>query len=183
MKKIAALLLALAMVLCMVACGEQAPAAPATPEEVKGETHDTGAFTALIPEGWLAIPVKDVWAEDSDTIDPDALQIVKGGQSEWDLFSKPYIQINHYGPDTEMVEPWKDLYDGVEDLADFTAGSLTWKGFACKDLLGGDMIVLWTANDAADHQYSLTVVPKTDDGEITLQDADVLALLGSLTGK
>ena len=54
---------------------------------------------------------------------------------------------------------------------------------SAKDLLGNDMIVLWTAGDAAGNQYTLTIVPKTDDGEISLQDADVLALLGSLTGK
>ena len=183
MKKIAALLLALAMVLCLVACGEKAPEAPATPDEVKGKTHDTGAFTVLIPEGWLEVPVKDMWSDDADAIDPSVLQILKGGKSEWDLFTKPYIQINHYGPDTEMMEPWKDLYDGAEDLADFTTGSLTWKGFSAKDLLGNDMIVLWTAGDAAGNQYTLNIVPKTDDGEISLQDADVLALLGSLSGK
>ena len=183
MKKIAALLLALAMVLCLVACGEKAPEAPATPDEVKGETHDTGAFTVLIPEGWLAVPVSDMWTDDPDDTDPSALQIIKGGESEWDLFTKPYIQINHYGPDTEMMEPWKDLYDGAEDLADFTTGSLTWKGFSAKDLLGNDMIVLWTAGDAAGNQYTLNIVPKTDAGEISLQDADVLALLGSLSGK
>lgn len=183
MKKIAALLLALAMVLCLVACGEKAPEAPATPDEVKGKTHDTGAFTVLIPEGWLAVPVGDMWTDDPDDTDPSALQIIKGGESEWDLFTKPYIQINHYGPDTEMVEPWKDLYDGVVDMDDFTTGSLTWKGFSAKDLLGGDMMVIWTEGDAAGNQYTLTIVPKTDDGEISLQDVDVLALLGSLTGK
>ena len=64
MKKIAALLLALAMVLCLVACGEKAPEAPATPDEVKGKTHDTGAFTVLIPEGWLAVPVGDMWTDE-----------------------------------------------------------------------------------------------------------------------
>ena len=184
MKKIAALLLVLAMVLCMVACGgEKEPAAPASPAEVKGQSHDTGSFTALIPDGWLAVPVADMWSDDPDAINPSALQVVKGGKSEWDLLTKPYIQINHYDPNTEMMEPWKDMYDGAVDLAEFTTGSLTWKGFTAKDLLGNDMMVLWTAGDAAGNQYQLTVIPKTDDGESTLQDADVLALLGSLTGK
>ena len=183
MKKIAALLLVLAMVLCMVACGEKAPEAPATPDQVKGETHDTGAFTALIPEGWLAVPVSDMWSDDPDAIDPSALQIIKGGESEWDLLTKPYIQINHYDADTEMMEPWKDMYESAVDIAEFTTGNLTWKGFSAKDMFDNDIIVVWTEGDAAGNQYTLSVVPKTDKGEFTLQDADVLAMLGSLSGK
>lgn len=185
MKKVVALLLALVMMLCLVACGgdEKKPEAPASPAEVKGETYDTGAFTALIPEGWLAVPVSDMWSDDANAKDPSALQIIKGGESEWDLFTKPYIQINHYGPEEEMMEPWKDMYDGATDIAEFTTGALTWKGFTAKDLLENEMMILWTAGDAAGNQYTLTAYAKTDAGSFTVQDADVQALLGSLAGK
>lgn len=185
MKKLIALLLALTMVFCFAACGgeggENGGQKNETPAEIKGETADAGNFTALVPEGWKSFPVSDMWSDDGAN-DPDQLNIVKGGESEFDLLTKPYIQVVHYGPESTMMTPSKDFYDDAADVASITTGSLTWQGFSAVGLLDSSMIILWTG-EAEGHQYQVTVFDKTDDGQIALSDADVQAILGSLTGK
>lgn len=193
MKKLIALLLALSMVLCFVACGDkddkksdggkssESGKKDDSPAEIKGETADAGNFTVLVPEGWKSFVVTDMWSDDGAN-DPDKLNIVKGGETDFDLLTKPYIQIVHYGPETEMMNPSKDFYDGAEDIEPITTGSLTWEGFSAVGMMDSSMIILW-AGEADGHQYQLTLFDKTDEGEIKLTDADVQAILGSLTGK
>ena len=190
MKKFFAILLVLTMVLCLFACGEKVPETDQpgnevvggednqgdTAPEVKGETYSTGNFSALIPEGWTAFPVSDMWSDDADAKDPDALQICKGGESEWDLFSKPYIKFDYYGPDNDMMTPSSEWYDEVTELAPITAGDYTWNGFSC--VSGSPMTILWTEN--GDYQFQATIWTNQGDGAISITDADVLAILASV---
>ena len=37
---------------------------------------NVGNFTVLVPEGWMEIPVEDMWSE-TGAIDPDMIQIIK----------------------------------------------------------------------------------------------------------
>lgn len=197
MKKLIALLLALTMVVCFAACGgeEGGTNAPDNggsnvsdnnetnkPAEVSGETYDAGNVSVLVPDGWKAFPVSDMWSDEENATDPDQVNVVKGGESEFDLLTKPYIQVVHYGPESTMMTPSKDFYADAADVASITTGSLTWQGFSAVGLLDSSMIILWTG-EAEGHQYQVTVFDKTDDGQIALTDADVQAILGSLTGK
>ena len=193
MKKLIALLLALSMALCFVACDDkednknedgktnEGSAKDNTPAEIKGETADAGNFTVLVPEGWKSFTVIDMWSDDGAN-DPDQLNVVKGGETDFDLLTKPYIQIVHYGPETEMMVPSKDFYDSAADVEPITTGSMRWEGFSALGMLESSMIILWTG-EAEGHQYQVTVFDKTDAGEIKLTDADLQAILGSLTGK
>lgn len=184
MKKLIALLLALAMPLCFAACGDEGSSEggdSGAPAEITGTTTDAGNFTVLVPEGWKAFPVVDIWSEENAN-DPDQLNIVKGGQTDFDLLSKPYIQIVHYGPETDLLTPSKDFYDMAADVASFTTGTLTWQGFSAEGMLGSSLILLWTG-EAGAHQYQINVYDKTDAGQITLTDADVQAILASITAK
>lgn len=193
MKKLIALLLALTMVVCFAACGgeEGGTNAPDNggsnvsdnnetnkPAEVSGETYDAGNVSALIPDGWKAFPVSDMWSEEENATDPDQLNIVKGGETEFDLLTKPYIQIVHYEPGS-MITPSKEYYENAADVESITAGGLTWEGFSGEGLLGDTLIVMWTTN-ADGHQFQLNIFNKTDAAEFALTDADVLAILGSI---
>ena len=85
MKRLIALLLALAMTLCFAACGgeektdkKEAPDANPTekaPETVKGETYDAGNVSALTPEGWMAVPTADIWSDEEGATDPVAVAL------------------------------------------------------------------------------------------------------------
>ena len=173
MKKVLAMVLATLMCAAMfTACGAKEPAA-----EVKGETFDAGNVSALVPKGWMAFPVSDLFAEEENATDPDALQLCKGAKTEWDLFSKPHMQINHYGPDSAMMEPSKDWYDDAEDLEPLQIGGRTWKGFTAKSF-DVKIITLWTED--GEHQYQLSIWPEQSDGKISLDDADVQAIIASI---
>ncbi len=184
MKKLIALLLVALMVFCLVACGGDSKTDDGktnegenTAEEIKGEVYDTGAFKALVPEGWKAFPVSDMFSEEENATDPEKLQIVKGGETEWDLFSKPYVGIYLY-PDSSLMTPSKDWYDKPADLEPMTIGGYTWNGFTGESA-GYPQATLWTS-DANGNDIQVTIILKSSDGEITLEDADVLAILESI---
>lgn len=184
MKKLIALLIALSMVVCFAACGgnenndgpnagNKEPAA-----EITGETYDAGNVSVLVPDGWKAFPVFDMWSDEENATDPDQVNVVKGGETDFDLLTKPYIQIVHYEPGG-MVTPSKEYYENAADVESITAGDLTWEGFSGEGLLGDTLIVMWTTN-ADGHQFQLNIFNKTDAAEFALTDADVLAILGSI---
>ncbi len=173
MKK--AMLLLLALALCTVAlagCGKETPK---TPEEVKGEVYDAGNVSALVPDGWKAFPVSDMFDDYDGDYDPTAMQICKGGKTELDLFSKPYIQINYYPNNTMSI--YKDWYDEAVDIEPMQLGNYTWNGFTATSL-GDPIAILWPESD--DVQIQVTFSLGTDDGTITLNDADVQAILMSI---
>ncbi len=180
MKKWIALLLTLVMTLSFAACGagNNNPNDPAG-KDVVGETYDAGNLTVFVPENWKQFAVMDIWSEDADAVDPDKLNLVKNGQSEWDLLTKPSIQVLHYAPGS-MLTPSKDFYEGAVDIAPITAGDLTWEGFSAEDFLGNPMTILWTTN-ADGHQFQLNIYSETSEDKFELTDADVLAILKSVT--
>ncbi|MBE6985129.1 MAG: hypothetical protein E7434_05915 [Ruminococcaceae bacterium] len=187
MKKFLALILALTMVFALVACGEKEPEATDTPAtdapadnggaaDISGETYNAGNFTALVPDGWMAIPVTDMWSDDG-AADPDALQIIKDGASEFDILTKAYIQFDYYAPETDLMIPSSEWYDEAADLDPIVAGSYTWNGFTA--VSGGNtMITLWTG-EAGGPQFQATLWCNGEN-VISASDADVLAILASV---
>ena len=117
MKRIAALLLMGAAALSLTACGggssnkatststasgsSEATSASSSQKtsgsSVAGETYDTGSFTVLVPDGWMVVEQLDMSQEaDEDgnyPVDKESIGLIKGGESEWDAFSKPTIYL------------------------------------------------------------------------------------------
>lgn len=187
MKKLLVLLLVFAMLLSLVACGEEnksekkesdQASTESQPTEPKGTTYDTGEFQVFIPDGWYAIPCTDVWAEEADVLDPTALHICKGGDNDFDIFTKPYIRIDHYDENTMMGKPDKEWYDDGVDLEPFTTGEHTWTGFSATTL-GYPIVVLW-AQEGGD-EYQIAIYTDQEDGKISIDDADVQEILASIT--
>ena len=185
MKKL--LFLITAIVLCVAifaACGQEAPATDAAGEDaaaIASETFDAGNITVEVPEGWAAFPVVDAFSEDASN-DPNAVMIIKGGDDELDAFTHPYMQINYYDPaETEMMLPDPTWYDDPADIDDMELGGRTWKGFTAVSL-DYPIAALWTIDDAGD-QFQGLVWTDMDNGSITLGDADVQAILASVTVK
>lgn len=179
MKKIIAILLALVLCFSLAACGGDGDktSGDTTPDEVKGETYDAGNVSALVPQGWKAFPVSDLFEEYDGDNDPTAVQICKGGESEWDIFTKPYLQINYY-PDNSLYVS-KDFYDDAADLEPMQLGGRTWNGFTATSM-DYPMAILWTEGDV---QIQVTVNLGTTDGTITINDADVQAIIASIQVK
>lgn len=147
-----------------------------TKPEIAGEMYDTGEFRALVPEGWQAFPVTDVFSEDN-AVDTSCFHIIKDGTSDLDLFSKPYVRFDYYGSDTMMMKPDSSWYENVEDVAPMQLGEHSWSGFTGEDGYG-KMAVLWA--EEGDIQYQVTIWLEVENKKITLEDTDVQAILASV---
>jgi len=139
-------------------------------------TFDAGDVSVDVPSGWKAFAVPEVFAEDG-SMDPTSVRVCKGGKTDVDIFTHPYIQINYYGAETEMMTPMKEFYDDTADIEPIVAGAMTWNGFT-GDSLGYKIAILWAED--GDDQYQATMYLETDNGTITLDDADVQAILASV---
>lgn len=182
MKKFLAILLTLSLCAAVLAgCGGKSgdkgtPSGNDGVPAVAGEMYDTGNIQVLVPEGWMAIPQIDVFAEEEDATDPNAISICKDAESDFDLLVKPFVRIDYYGPDTEMMGGLEEWYDDVQELDPIKCGAYTWEGFTTTDY--GLMAILVTEDGA--HQYQASVYLETTDGTISLEDEDVLAILASV---
>ena len=204
MKKGLSLLLALCMLAALLTgCGKEEPASlkediqqktesaqPETQEktgetpkeqpdktEIAGERYDAGNVTVLVPEGWKAFPETDVFAEEDGVMNPDVLNVSKGGETESDLFTKPYVRINYFGPSIQMGNPDASWYEDVKDIAPFTAGDHQWVGFTCESL-GTELAILWCEEGSIQYQASITLGSGAE--AISHEDADVQAILASV---
>lgn len=178
MRKIFVLLMAMLMCVGILAgCGSD----NGSSEKVKGEMYDAGEVSALVPEGWLGCGVVDAFAEVPEGEDPamlpDRIQIIKDGQYPSDVFSKPFVDIQYYGPDIEMVKPSKDFYEDVKDLDPFTAGDYEWTGFTGVSY-GDSLAILWAED--GDDQYQVVIWLEKEDVSISPDDAEVRAILASI---
>lgn len=187
MKKLLAIILVLGIVFALCACkGEEKAAGSdeepksneaAQPTEPKGSTYDTGAFSVFVPEGWFAAECIDYAAEEPDTVNPLQLQLIKGGESGFDIFTHPYIHITYAEPDYELMQPQKEWYDNGADLEDLVTGSHTWSIFSATSL-DYPLYSLWAEEDG--HKYQVTIFAEQSEGTIELTDADVLQILSSI---
>lgn len=145
--------------------------------EVPGEVYSTGEFQALVPEGWTAFPITDVFSDD-DAADTSCFNIIKGGTSDLDLFSKPYVRLDYYGPDTQMMKPSSEYYENVEEVAPLQLGAHSWSGFIGEDGYGKSAI-LWV--EEGNIQYQAIIWLEIENEKITIEDEDVQAILASVT--
>jgi hypothetical protein len=176
MKRIIALVLA--VLLCvgiLTACGGSNSSAPT---EAPGETYNVGDFSVYVPGGWKAFPSKDILSDDENAVNPDAISLGKGAESEIDLFDHPYVMINYYGVNNTGFAPSKEFYDNVADLPEQTIGGLTWTGFSCESL-GYKLNILWA--ERGEEQFQISMFVETDNGSISISDADVQAIIASIS--
>lgn len=183
MKRIIAFLLVFA--LCFSGCGSDEPSAepeqskPESPSgaEIEGEFFSAENVKAVVPEGWMAFTIADVFSDVEGAKDPDVIQICKGAESDFDLFTNPYVQINYYGPDVEFFAPGKDWYTDTEDIKPFKAGNHEWEGFTgySDEYL---FAILWCIE--GDIEYQATMWLNGENISINYNDDDVLAILASV---
>lgn len=177
MKKLLALLLCMVMLLALVACGSSEKGGDNGDDkggEQAAESYefDVGEFKVTVPGGWKEFPLTDISGEGND---PNSIDIYKG-DSMFGGF--PYIRIDYYGPSTTMMALMPELYENVEEIAEFELGGYTWSGFKCTSF---DMPLINLQTAAGDHEFQLALWYEQDNGTISLEDADVKALIESLT--
>ena len=143
-------------------------------------TKDTGVFKVEVAADWTAYDVSDVFAEEENAFDADALQICKSATSETDLFSHPYIDIRHYAPTTYMYTDVKSFYEDVVDVEPIKLGNYEWTGFTGTSS-DWTWTILFTNNEGGDN-FQVSITPGTTEGlTASLDDPDVQAMIASIT--
>lgn len=152
-------------------------------ENATDKVHNTGEFTVLIPNGWSALPIKDLFSDSTDAEKTRCLNIIKGGTTEQDLRSKLYVWLEYYAPGEAVPDPPMEIYKNIEEIEPLVLGQYTWYGFIAEELHGtvvlGKVAVLWTATEQGNFMASCWLERKRE--EITLDDAQLQAILKSVT--
>ncbi|MBE6642725.1 MAG: hypothetical protein E7615_03630 [Ruminococcaceae bacterium] len=175
MKKLVLLVLTLILALSvLVACGGSEDSEKGGDKEITTTEFDAGNVSVSVPSGWKAFPVTDIWAEPAAN-DPNKIMVIKGGESDADVFTKPYVNILYY-KDVEMMlslDEMKEFYEETEDIESFTAGDINWNGFINK---ATNAIILISD----DQKFQVDIFAETYNGNISLEDADVKIILESI---
>ena len=196
MKKRLALLLALCLVItgCLTACGDSAGTGEAESQEQGGEqgaagdTFDVGDFTVAVPSGWMKLPMSDVFGEqDAEGNYPqrtDYCGLIKGGESELDAFSKPTVYITYSAESgAEEQADMLDIFYSDMTAIDVTVNGQKTVSYQCKDEAGWTrQVVFVSLTDSSCFQVDIPVDMDGTPG-VSVEDADVMAILESLTVK
>ena len=101
-------------------------------------------------------------------------------ESELDLFNKPMVHITYSGKDRTLSMPSKELYKDGKDIEDIKTSDHTWRGYTATSV-GYPIAVLFTED--GDEQIQVAVTLENGDEKISLEDADVLAILEGIKVK
>lgn len=158
-----------------------------TAPEVSGEIYDTGELRALVPDGWAAFPIPDVFADEPDAVKTSCFHIIKDGVSERELHAKPYICLGCYEPDAQITDPDPALCKSIEDVGPLDLGVHSWSGYVCEDCFGGygkpvigKMAVLYAEDGSTLYEAVIRLEFNGQKEKISLEDRDVQAILSSV---
>ena len=198
MKKVLTLLLATAFALSLTACSENAPSSAGknktdeTASEESGETSETvdvGKFTIDVPSNYFAAIQTDSFGEKDEKgnypVRDDAIGLIKGGEQEWDAFSKPTIYVYYYDETAANEREWSEwLYEETEEL-DVTVNSVKCEAFQGKleseDGKGSYVydFVFYPIDEEKCIQFTIPV-DMIDYAGMDIHDPDVVAIMESV---
>jgi len=177
------------IVLCtamLVGCREKPSPNGPVDEEITGEIYDTGEVQALVPSGWAAFPVPDVFADEPGSVKSSCFHMIKGGERERDIHAKPYIHLERCQPGAQSTEPDPEFFRNVTDVETLYLGSHSWSGYICEDLHGnkrsvvGRMAILWTEDSGIRYEALIRLEFSGQKEKISLEDREVQAILSSV---
>ncbi len=161
------------MMFLFAGCGNSA-------KSVKGETFDGGNIEVFVPDGWKAFHGPDTFGDYEEGYNPNSVNIGKGVEEELELFSKPMVQVTYSGKGKTLTMPSKDLYEDGKDIEDIKTEEHTWKGYTATSI-GYPIAVLFTED--GDEQIQVSITLENGDEKISLEDADVQAILEGIKVK
>ena len=170
---------------------ETTPAAEPAAAQVTGTAVDTGTFRTICPEGWLYLPMTDVFGEQDENgnypPDPTRMGFCKGATVAADVFSKltvyAYYMNQPYSESTlENAEMW---YTETENFTTMING-VECQGFHAKDedlftegqFYEYDTIFL-PVDDGHYIQFQIMTAAPNVTETITRDDADVQTILSN----
>jgi len=176
MKKFSTLFLMAGMLMIM-GCGGSGGNSSGS-GKVSGEVYTSEVMSVLVPKGWKAFP--GLVAGTIDEFREDQVAIHKGAKQAIDQLDTPGIVINYFPQAKYARTPGKTWYDNVSDIAPFTMGNYEWEGFT-GSISNRKCAIFWTTN--ADELFQVVAWLEYDGKKISLDDADVKALIASISTK
>ncbi len=134
---------------------------------------DSGRFRVTVPDGWMAFCGTDSGGK----ITPKKVHIYKGISLQTDIFTHAGITICFFGKEDYYLSP-KNFYENIVDMKSITLGPYTWNGYTCTSL-GYPYTMLDTERYGC--IFQVMILMKNGEHEISLEDADVRLIIGSLT--
>ena len=134
---------------------------------------DSGRFCVTVPDGWMAFCGTDSGGK----ITPKKVHIYKGISLQTDIFTHAGIIVCFFGKDDYYLSP-KHFYENIVDMKPIRIGPYTWNGYACTSL-GYPYTMLDTEQEGC--VFQVMILMKNGEHEISLEDADVRHIIGSLT--
>ena len=199
MKKTLAIILVLLLSISMLAgCGNSnsggnsgttestLPAETSAPESttaggVTGEIYSTGEFSVLIPDGWKAFPTYT----NGDVNKPvtGRLSVFKGIEEIIGMRGGgPGFNVTHYEKGKTVILVSKDKFDDAVDLQPIALDNYTWEGLTGTYSTMGPCVYAWTTPQETDvDKFEVYIWLTGQGGEISFDDADVQAILASIT--
>jgi len=173
MKNTITLVLAI-IVLMFVGCGGSGGGSKAS-----GEKYSTGAFSVQVPKGWEVTPFYR-----NGQVSPNTLSVHKGTKEEYKLMSVPFLQIQFSTESGFSGEKNAKLsFQELKEMQPIALGKHTWNGVTGISVRSGGnnlpVIYIWTEVNGAN--IAITVWREMGDKKISLEDADVKALIASIT--
>lgn len=134
---------------------------------------DFGRFRVTVPDGWMAFCGTDSGGK----ITPKKVHIYKRISLQTDIFTHAGITVCFFGKEDCYLSP-KYFYENIVDIEPIPIGSYTWNGYTCTSL-GYPYTMLDTEQDGC--IFQVMILMKNGEHEISLEDADVRLIIGSLT--
>jgi len=134
-----------------------------------------------IPEGWEVSPFYHMGTED---VDLKTVAVHKGTALEFQVMLCPTLQIQYYPESKHYVAQSKSNYQQAEDIEPLTLGKNTWNGFSCMtSKYGGEYNIplYWFMTDMDGNKFAIAYWPELGEEKTSLNDADVKAIISSIT--
>lgn len=145
--------------------------------DVSGKIVNAGNISALCPDGWKSYGVPDYFSDDIDANSKNGLKFQKGAKSLDDQFLTPGLEIQYYEHGLSPDDP-ENHYEGkTEKWGPIKLGKYTWKGYIGHD---EGLAFLWTNTGSQYSQITVQMNLEEEGKKISIDDADVLAIINSI---
>lgn len=150
---------------------------PAQMPAISGQIIEVGKFTVLIPEGWFAHPVYM-----NEALRDDQVNVVKGTDDPAKAFDAPLLSLSFGSKERPISFVDKEFYDDsdAKDIEPVVIGGRTFRGYTAKSL-GYDLLYLFA--EEGGQQFQVVMYYNQPEGQISLEDADVRAIIESFNPK